>query len=67
MLEVAVSLAVSTDWRFLNSEESIKADKTAKYTPIVEIKVELKASSENLNNTQVFPTPESPINRSLNK
>lgn len=35
--------------------------------PIVEINVELKASSENLNNTQVFPTPESPIKSSLNK
>lgn len=37
------------------------------YTPIVEINVELKASSENLKRTQVFPTPESPIKRSLNK
>lgn len=35
--------------------------------PIVDIKVELKASSENLNSTQVFPTPESPINSSLNR
>ena len=35
--------------------------------PIVDINVELKASSENLNNTHVFPTPESPINKSLNK
>ncbi len=35
--------------------------------PIVEINVELKASSENLNRTQVFPTPESPINSNLNK
>ena len=38
-----------------------------KYPPIVEINVELNASSENLNNTQVLPTPESPINKSLNK
>lgn len=37
------------------------------YPPIVEINVELKASSENLNSTQVFPTPESPIKSSLNK
>ena len=29
--------------------------------------VELNASSENLNKTHVFPTPESPIKRSLNK
>lgn len=35
--------------------------------PIVEMNVELKASSENLNRTQVFPTPESPINSNLNK
>lgn len=36
-------------------------------SPMVEINVELKASSENLNRTQVFPTPESPINSNLNK
>lgn len=30
------------------------------------MKVVLKASSENLNRTQVFPTPESPMRRSLN-
>lgn len=35
-------------------------------SPIVEMKVVLKASSEKRNNTQVFPTPESPIRRSLN-
>ena len=35
--------------------------------PMVEINVVLKASSENLNNKQVFPTPESPINSNLNK
>lgn len=35
-------------------------------SPMVEIKVVLKASSEKRNNTQVFPTPESPIRRSLN-
>lgn len=34
---------------------------------MVEINVELKASSENLKSTQVFPTPESPIKSSLNK
>lgn len=33
---------------------------------MVEMKVVLKASSENRNRTQVFPTPESPIRRSLN-
>ena len=37
------------------------------HLPIVEMNVALKASSENLNKTQVFPTPESPIRRSLNK
>lgn len=36
-------------------------------SPMVEIKVVLKASSENRNNTHVFPTPESPINNNLNK
>lgn len=35
--------------------------------PIVEMKVVLNASSENLNKTLVFPTPESPINNNLNK
>lgn len=40
---------------------------SSKALPMVEIKVELKASSENLNRTQVFPTPESPINSNLNK
>ena len=29
--------------------------------------VELNASSENRNNTQVFPTPESPINNNLKR
>ena len=37
------------------------------YEPIVEIKVELKASSANLNRTQVFPTPESPISNNLKR
>ncbi|KAL7872537.1 hypothetical protein SRHO_G00075200 [Serrasalmus rhombeus] len=32
---------------------------------MVEMKVVLKASSEKRNSTQVFPTPESPIRRSL--
>lgn len=36
-------------------------------SPIVDINVVLKASSENLNKTLVFPTPESPINSNLNK
>jgi len=35
--------------------------------PIVDMNVELNASSENLNKTHVLPTPESPINKSLNK
>ena len=35
--------------------------------PMVEINVELKASSENLTRIQVFPTPLSPINSSLNR
>lgn len=34
--------------------------------PIVEMNVEVKASSENLNRMQVLPTPESPISSSLN-
>ena len=34
--------------------------------PIVEINVVEKASSENLNNIQVLPTPESPISSNLN-
>lgn len=45
-------------------------ENTAHFTknvPIVEINVELKASSENLKRTQVFPTPESPIKSNLNK
>ena len=36
------------------------------YLPMVEIKVVLKASSENLNSKHVLPTPESPINSNLN-
>lgn len=36
-------------------------------SPIVDINVELKASSENLNNKHVFPTPESPISKSLKR
>jgi hypothetical protein len=37
------------------------------YTPMVEMNVLLKASSENRNKTDVFPTPLSPISNSLNK
>lgn len=33
---------------------------------MVEMNVVVKASSENLNNILVFPTPESPINSNLN-
>lgn len=33
--------------------------------PIVEMKVVVKASSENLNRMHVFPTPESPISNNL--
>jgi len=33
---------------------------------MVEINVVLKASSENRNNSAVFPTPESPISNNLN-
>jgi len=35
--------------------------------PIVDMNVELNASSENRNNMHVLPTPESPISNSLNK
>ena len=35
--------------------------------PIVEINVALKASSENLNKTQVLPTPESPMSNNLKR
>lgn len=34
--------------------------------PMVDINVEVNASSENRNSIQVFPTPESPISNSLN-
>lgn len=34
--------------------------------PMVEINVDVKASSENLKRMQVFPTPLSPINNNLN-
>jgi hypothetical protein len=36
-------------------------------SPIVEINVALKASSENLKRTHVLPTPESPMRSSLNR
>jgi len=35
--------------------------------PIVDMNVELKASSENRNSMHVLPTPESPISNSLNR
>lgn len=38
----------------------------SRYEPIVEMKVVVKASSENRNRMQVLPTPESPISSSLN-
>lgn len=50
----------------MESSQVVK-NKTLAYSPMVEIKVVLKASSENRNNTQVFPTPESPISNNLNK
>lgn len=37
------------------------------HRPMVEINVELNASSENRNSTQVLPTPESPISSSLKR
>lgn len=37
-----------------------------KSMPIVEINVEVNASSENRKSIQVLPTPESPINSNLN-
>jgi len=37
------------------------------HSPIVEINVELYASSENRNKIHVLPTPESPISSNLNK
>lgn len=40
---------------------------TFDHLPIVDINEILKASSENLNNIDVFPTPESPIRSNLNK
>lgn len=46
---------------------SITFDKKTRHLPIVEIKDILKASSENLNKIDVFPTPESPIKSNLNK
>ena len=35
--------------------------------PIVDMNVELNASSENRNSMHVFPTPESPMSNSLNR
>lgn len=49
------------------SRIKILAKLPAGCSPIVEMKVVLKASSENRNNTHVFPTPESPINNNLNR
>ena len=37
------------------------------HPPMVDINVELKASSENRNSTHVFPTPESPISNNLKR
>ena len=37
------------------------------HIPMVDINVELKASSESLKSTHVLPTPESPISRSLKR
>lgn len=37
-----------------------------KSIPIVEMNVDVNASSENRKRMQVFPTPESPINSNLN-
>ena len=36
-------------------------------SPMVEMNVALKASSENLKRTHVLPTPESPMRSNLNK
>jgi len=37
----------------------------SRYSPMVDINVDVNASSENRNNMHVFPTPESPISKSL--
>lgn len=41
--------------------------KSIRNSPMVEMNVVLKASSENRKRMQVFPTPESPISSNLNK
>lgn len=46
---------------------TITFDRENNHSPIVDINEMLNASSENLNNIDVFPTPESPINNNLNK
>lgn len=50
----------------LYRKDVLQEDNQAQNLPIVEIKVDVKASSENRNRMHVFPTPESPISRSLN-
>ena len=48
------------------TEIKINRNKICKKLPIVDMNVVLKASSENLNNKHVFPTPESPMSSNLN-
>ena len=50
-------------WAFL---EVGRFDPLPLILPMVDINVVLNASSENLNNKHVFPTPESPISNNLN-
>ena len=62
---IQVSVKLSRDDRTLNSTETSHIK--YRLSPMVDINVELKASSENLTSIHVLPTPLSPIRRSLKR
>ena len=65
---ITKSSEVGTDSEWASLSVCVTADRAEwTYIPMVDINVELKASSENLKSTHVLPTPESPISRSLKR
>lgn len=64
---VTDSSAYCCFWSRIRGTDNDKSMYVHLHSPIVDINVVLNASSENRNNIQVLPTPESPINSNLKR